>query len=110
MNATIKKFVKDMANRKVAYSKAKAALEAVGHADSAKAADAILAEFGYEKSTQKRGIQARMYEFLLNNPTVSEEEFHNWIVENGTPNTLRWEKSHQKVRELTNELYNNLNK
>lgn len=44
------------------------------------------------------------YDALLENPKMTEEQAHEIIVEKGTPNTLRWEKTHQKVRQLVNDI------
>ena len=110
MKATIKNFIKEQADKGTSYSKVQAALEVLGHAENAKQADELLQEAKYPKKSGKTGITNSMYEFLLENPTVTEEEFHEWIVKNGTANTLRWEKTHQKARELANSIAAKLTK
>ena len=44
------------------------------------------------------------YDALFANPRMTQEEAHQIMVDKGTQNTLRWEKSHQKVRELVNRI------
>ena len=48
------------------------------------------------------------YAALVENPNMTEEEAHNFMVEHGTANTLRWEKAHQRVRKLANDLMEKL--
>ena len=35
---------------------------------------------------------------------MTKEEAHQIIVDKGTANTLRWETTHQKVRQLVNDI------
>ena len=44
------------------------------------------------------------YDALIANPKMTEEEAHDFIVKNGTANTLRWENQHQKARALANRI------
>lgn len=66
-------------------------------------AEKMLQEAGIEKG-KRIGITEAMYDYLAEKPRT-EDELHQWIVDNGTENTLRWEKSHQKVRELANRIH-----
>jgi len=47
---------------------------------------------------------SEFYDALLENPNMTEVEAHDFIVEHGTANTLRWETAHQRVRILLNRL------
>jgi len=44
------------------------------------------------------------YDALYENPSMSEEEAKEFIEKNGTKNTIRWAKAHQRVRILTNRI------
>ena len=58
-------------------------------------------------STRRSGITDSMYAFLEEG-IKTEAEFKAWVEENGTANTMRWFKYHDKVRQLTNELHSRL--
>jgi hypothetical protein len=66
----------------------------------------------YKKPKKEGGTRTTFlsdfYAALLENPSMTEEEAHQFIVDHGTANTLRWEKSHQKVRQLANDLVKKL--
>jgi hypothetical protein len=109
MKATVKKYLEKASADGMSYSKAKVALEVLEHAKDAKEAESLLKEFGYKKGA-KRNIIDSMYQYLLDNPKATEAEFSAWIAENGSPNTVRWEKQHQKARELVNALAEKLGK
>lgn len=44
------------------------------------------------------------YNALIENPKMTEEEAHEFIVEHGTKNTVRWEKTHQRARAMANNI------
>lgn len=44
------------------------------------------------------------YNALIENPKMTEKEAHDFMEQHGTQNTLRWESTHQKVREAFNKL------
>lgn len=50
----------------------------------------------------------KFYDALVDNPLMTKEEAHDFIVEHGTPNTIRWESSHQKVRDLASRIYKSI--
>ena len=54
-------------------------------------------------TVNRRGITDSMYDFLTAEKR-SAEDLEKWIGENGTANTMRWIKSHDKVRVLVNTL------
>lgn len=58
-------------------------------------------------SASRNCITDSMYAFLAEGEKT-EAEFKAWVEENGTANTLRWFKHHDKVRQLTNELHSRL--
>ena len=58
-------------------------------------------------STSRASITDSMYAFLAEGEKT-EAEFKAWVEENGTENTMRWFKHHDKVRQLTNELHSRL--
>jgi hypothetical protein len=44
------------------------------------------------------------YDALVENPAMTEGEADEFIKENGTANTIRWAKTHQKAREMANKI------
>lgn len=104
MKAQVKKFIDEQKAKGTSYSKVQAALEVLGHAETAKEADALLQEAKYPKGKQGRGVIDQLYVALISNPGMSEEEFSKLIHEIGTKNTIRWEKAHQRVRKLANDI------
>ena len=44
------------------------------------------------------------YDALVENPNMTEEEATAFIDEHGTPNTKRWESTHQKARAMANRI------
>ena len=56
-------------------------------------------------STNRAGITDSMYAFLAEGEKT-EGDFKDWIAKNGSENTMRWFKHHDKVRLLTNALHN----
>lgn len=53
---------------------------------------------------KKPCITDLMYSYLADAPRT-EEELRSWIKENGTENTMRWFRAHDKVRQLANQLH-----
>jgi len=106
MNATVKKFIADLNVKGKSYSAIYAALLTLDYAKDKKEADKFLVESGIEKGNKKNIID-NMYLFLEEG-VKSEEEFKSWIIENGSANTLRWIKAHDRVRVLTNKLHEKL--
>lgn len=53
-------------------------------------------------------FMSEFYDALIENPCMTEKEVHDIIVEKGTPNTLRLEKTYQKTRIAFNKLVDRL--
>lgn len=95
-------FINKLTKKGKTYPKIKDALVTMDLAENVKEAEGFLKTEGIEKSAvTKRGITDSMYDYI-GSEERSAEELKKWIEENGTANTLRWIKSHDKVRELVN--------
>ncbi len=104
MKVQVKKFIDEQKAKNTSYSKVQAALEVLGYANNAKEADSLLKEAKYPKGRQGRGVIDQLYNALLENPEMSEKEFSELVHKIGTKNTIRWERAHQRVRALVNEI------
>ena len=105
MNAKIKSFVKGRVEAGKSYAKIRSMLVDLDHAKDVTEAEKFLEECEVAKTTRKKGITASMHEWFLEEPR-SAKDLEKWIAANGTPNTLRWIKEHDKVRALTETLHN----
>lgn len=100
MKAEIKKLITDLNAKGKSYSTIRNVLLGMDHAKNAKEADKLLAEAKIEKG-RKIGIIDAMYDFLIQEKR-SELDLKTWIDQNGTENTIRWIKSHDKARVAIN--------
>ncbi len=57
-----------------------------------------------EATGQRVAFTNNFYRMLVENPTINEEETHEYIVEHGSEATLKAEKSYQKIRVLANRI------
>lgn len=57
-----------------------------------------------EATGQRVAFTNNFYRMLVENPTINEEETHEYIVEHGSEATLKSEKSYQKIRVLANRI------
>ena len=106
LNKTNTSTVKKMIGSGKSFSQVQNAMVALDMVPSAKDAETYLKSVGFEKG-KRRGLQNEMYAFLQEAPRT-QDELYRWIKENGSENTWRWRKQHDKVRELTVRLHVNL--
>ena len=103
MNANVKKLIDTLNAKGKSYSQIQTTLVALDHAESASKAAELLKEAGIEKG-KKVAILDAMYDYLKEAPRT-EEEFKAWVEANGTENTMRWIKTHDKARQMANEIH-----
>ena len=111
-NANISTETRDLVESLVSagkpYSQIAAVLLALDHAKNGKDAERILAALGVSKGgSTRRGFLDNFYAFLQEGPKTQTESW-NWVRENGSKNSVRWFVTHDKVRELANQLHANL--
>lgn len=103
LNATQTSTVEKMIKAGKSYSAISATMLALDFVSKAEQAEEILKGMGVVKG-RKGNIVDSMYDFLQAKPRT-QDEFYSWIKENGTENTWRWRKAHDKVRELAVRLH-----
>jgi hypothetical protein len=108
MKAETKKFIANLVDANKSYSAIESALVTLDHAKDKAEAQKLLADAGVEKG-QKKAIIDEMYSFL-EEKARTEEELKLWIEQNGTDNTMRWFKTHDKARQLANKIHEKYSK